>query len=95
MTQAIEPSSVPARADDVLATESQDVTVLMSMDTGKFVELNETAREVWELTDGQASVADIVERLSERFEVAPEKCRSDVTGLYARLCEEGLVVFAG
>lgn len=95
MSQAIEPTSVPSRADDVLATDSQDVTVLMSMDTGKFVELNETAREVWELTDGETSVADIVERLAERFEVSREKCRADVTGLYARLCEEGLVVFAG
>jgi len=94
MTQAIEPSAIPARAEDVLATQSQDVAVLMSMNTGKFIELNETARAIWELTDGSTPVADVVERLCEQFEVTREKCTGDVAGLYARMSDEGLIVFS-
>lgn len=93
MTQPPALTAIPARSDDVLATQSQDVTVLMSMDTGKFVELNETARAIWNLTDGTASIADIVGELAGRYEVTEEQCAADVIGVYARLGEEGLVVF--
>lgn len=94
MTAPLAPTAVPAKAEDVLATDSQDLTVLMSMDTGKFVELNATAREVWNLTDGRTSIAQVVERLGARFDVAPEECAADVVELYTRLREEGLVAFA-
>lgn len=95
MSKPPEPTAVPVRAEDVLATESQEVTVLMSMDTGKFVELNDSARAIWDLTDGETSVASVAERLVERFEVGRDQCLADVTRLYARLGEEGLVVFGG
>lgn len=93
MTHAIAPSAIPARAEDALATEMGDGIVLMSMDSGKFVELNDTAREVWNLADGATSVAAMVERLGEIFEVSPEQCRADVTALLATLREQGLIRF--
>ena len=92
MTRPLELTEVPARSEDVLATQSQDVTVLMSMDTGKFVELNDTARAVWELTDGQTSVEQMIDSLTGQFDVDRAKCTADVGALIARLRDEGLVV---
>ncbi len=93
MTKKVEAGAIAHRADDILAADSQDQAVLMSMDTGKFVELNETAREVWNLTDGEASVGHVISLLGERFEVEPDACRSEVTALYTRFRDEGLVIF--
>lgn len=94
MSKQIAPTSVPARCEDVLATESQGTAVLMSMDTGKFVELNETAREVWELTDGARSVAQVVATMVERFDVGQETCEAQVLALYSQMHDEGLVALA-
>lgn len=93
MGNQVDPTAVLACAEDVLATESQGVTVLMSMDSGKFVELNGSARAIWDLTDGKTSVAAVTDKLVEQFEVEREKCLDDVVCLYSRLAEEGLVVF--
>lgn len=92
MTEPVAASVVPAKADDVLATDSQDLAVLMSMDTGKFVELNETARAVWNLTDGRTSVEQVADLLVERFDVARSRCLAEVAELYTRMREAGLVV---
>ena len=70
-----------------------DGMVLMSMDSGKFVELNETAREVWNLADGATSVAAMVDRLGELFDVSADQCRAEVTALLATLRDQGLVHF--
>lgn len=94
MTEPLPPTAVPSKADGVLATDSHDLTVLMSMETGRFVELNATAREAWKLADGTVSIARIGEILAERFAVSPEQCASDVAELYAGLRDEGLVVIA-
>ena len=67
MTDKPAPDSVFAPADDVLMTESGGVTVLMSMDSGQFVELNDSGSAIWELTDGKRDLAAVAEALCERF----------------------------
>lgn len=91
MTTDIPGDRVFAQDDDVLMTESGGVTVLMSMDSGKFVELNGTGSAIWELTDGQRDVAEIAHALQGRFEVDPAECLDDVREFYARMRDEKLV----
>ena len=94
MNQTITSEKVPAKSEDVLATDMQDVAVLMSMDSGKFVELNETARAVWELVDGSTDVDGIVAAMCRQFEVSEDKCRASVTELLARMHGESLITLA-
>ena len=95
MSQQVDLDAVPQPVEDVLSTTSQGGSVLMSMDTGKFVELNDTARAIWDLTDGKASVAAVIAQLGEQFDVEPAQCRDEVLAAYARFRDENLVRFEG
>ncbi|RIV85636.1 PqqD family protein [Aurantiacibacter zhengii] len=91
MSEVISSRTVPLPAKDVLSTEVSGAAVLMSMDSGKFIELNETGRDIWKLTDGSTSVSQIVDTLQEQYDVAHDHCLAEVVALYRKLHEEGLV----
>jgi pyrroloquinoline quinone biosynthesis protein D len=57
------------------------------------VRLNETAAQVLELCDGERSLSEIAETLSQRYQGAD--VTSDVRELLDRMGEKGLVVDAG
>lgn len=70
-----------------------DLAVL-SLDTSVYYTLSGSARWIWELLLEPTSVADIVRRLCEQYEVEPEHCRDEVLALLEQLVAEGLVVVA-
>jgi pyrroloquinoline quinone biosynthesis protein D len=53
--------------------------------------LNRPAAVALALVDGNRTLAEIVEAVVERFEVAPEQARGDLHGLFERLEERGFV----
>jgi hypothetical protein len=53
--------------------------------------LNETGSFIWELLDGQRTVATLVDAVVEEFEVDRELAASDVARLVASLRDEGLL----
>ncbi|MHB8416994.1 MAG: PqqD family protein [Myxococcales bacterium] len=52
---------------------------------------NEVATEIWQLADGSRSVAQIVDRITEAFDVARPKAEQDVVEFVRLLDERGLV----
>lgn len=67
-----------------------DLAVLQ-LDTSVYYTLSGSARWIWEMLQEPTSVADIVGRLRERYEVEPERCRDEVLALLEQLVAEGLV----
>ncbi len=57
-----------ANTDWVLSEEDEDGGVLFHPDTGAVWVLNRTAMAIWNLLDGQRTVADVLMALHERFE---------------------------
>ena len=55
----------------------------------KAIHLNETAALVWELCDGQRSVAEIGTLLGDAFPDQTDEVRSDVAAVVDRLSTEG------
>ena len=53
--------------------------------------LNSAAAAALELVDGTHSMAEIVDAVVDRFDVAPERAREDLQALFARLSERGFV----
>lgn len=80
-----------APADDVLMSDAGDMKVLLSMDTGRFVELNETGRAIWELTDGERSVAEMIEALQGRYAIGDAACEREIIEFLSGLSAEKLV----
>jgi hypothetical protein len=76
---------------DVACAQVDDGAVLLHMGTKRYFSLNETGAEVWRLLEGDVSIDDIPQRLSERFDVAAAEARIAVAELIAALVAEELL----
>jgi pyrroloquinoline quinone biosynthesis protein D len=67
-----------------------DGGVMLLVPEGALV-LNSPAAVALELVDGKRTLAEIVDAVVERFDVAPERARNDLNGLFDRLTQRGFV----
>jgi hypothetical protein len=54
--------------------------------------LNETAARIWELLDGQHSLAEVHEQMIEEYDIDPLQARQDLLELVENLLEQGVLV---
>jgi Coenzyme PQQ synthesis protein D (PqqD) len=67
-----------------------DGSAMLLVPEGALV-LNRPAAVALELVDGKHTLAQIVEAVVEQFDVAPERARDDLSGLFDRLAERRFV----
>ena len=93
MTSITEGTTV-VRAENLLATDLDDETILMSIEQGAYYGMEQTARRIWELIATPHTVADLCRQLAEEYQVEPEVCRKDLLPFLEELRSEGLIVVA-
>ena len=77
--------------DVVLETAGRD-TLLYDPRTDSVHALNPTARQIWDLCDGQHTPADMAADLRSRFAAGPERdVEADVQETLALFAREGLI----
>lgn len=86
-----EMQQVFAYADDVMMAESGEMKILMSIDTGDFIELNKTGRAIWELVDGTRTLAQIAGFIQDKYSVPAPKCEAELKNFIAGLVFAKLV----
>ena len=82
----------PRRRTGVLAQEAQGQTVLLRLDDGSYYALDEVGAMIWELCDGERSLADVVAELCAEFEAPEETVAADVVEFVNDLRREQLLV---
>jgi hypothetical protein len=87
----IERSAVLRRTDDHVSAPLEEWLVMMDIDAGKYYMLDEIASVVWTRLAAPTSVADLVNELCSRYDVAPSRCEADVLPFLTELHEKGLV----
>lgn len=80
------------QADNWVGAEFEDSLVMLEIELGSYVGLNDTASAVWAAIERPATLADIVTYLRARFDVPAERCAASVTTTLDRFCEVGLAV---
>src|SRR5512139_2248742 len=80
------------RADDLLATDLDGETILMSIEQGAYYGMEKTARRIWELVEKPIKVADLCRQLAEEYQVDPVTCERDILAFLEELCSENLVI---
>jgi len=68
-----------------IAAKVGDDLVMMSVETGVYIGLNSVGARIWELIEAPAEVDELVARLTEEFDAAPDACRRDVEAFLADL----------
>jgi len=81
-----------ARANDLLATDLDDETILMSIEQSSYYGMEKTARRIWELVEKPIKVADLCSQMAEEYRVEPEVCERDIITFLEELFKEKLVI---
>ena len=63
-----------SRSDDWVGTEVDGSYVMVNIESGKYVALNETASALWQALETPRSDSDLVDYLRARFDVSAEAC---------------------
>ena len=76
-----------ARNDAILFSDVADGTTLMDIDSGEYFHYEAVGARIWDLIDGQRTVAEICTALQEEFEVDGATCQTDTLAFLSRLSE--------
>jgi hypothetical protein len=87
----IDRSAVLRRTDEHVSAPLDEWLVMMDIDAGKYYMLDDIASFVWTRLAAPTSVADLVDELCSRYDVAPSRCEADVLPFLTELHEKGLV----
>ncbi|MCA9461964.1 MAG: PqqD family protein [Nitrospira sp.] len=81
--------------EDVHCSILEGEAVLLNLDNGMYYSLNRVGTAIWELCDGQFTVSEILARICDRFDVAEEQAKQDLTVIASQLLEQHLLVKIG
>lgn len=79
------------RSEKALATPVDDELVMFDGESGKYYGLNEVATAIWERLAQPHTVDELVESLTNEFDVAPERCREELETFIPHLLKRGLI----
>ncbi len=94
------PSSILAPSDDVVSRVVDGELIIVPLDAGvgdadDLFTLNETGAAVWELLDGERSLAEVVDEVACRFDAPRSEVEADVLEFAADLLDRGFAVAEG
>lgn len=80
-----------APEDEVVSCSLAGEAALLSLRHNAYYGLDTVGAYVWELLKPGPSVAQVHQALLQRFEVEPERCRSDLLALLAEMAQADLI----
>lgn len=95
MTLSLPLSTAVMRTADIIATDMDGETVMMSIEHGEYYGLSEVGSFLWEQLAGPLSVEELCRRVIEEFDVDETTCRTDVSAFIAEMLEIGVLQRAG
>lgn len=72
-------------------TELDKGLVFLDIDSGDYLTLQATGRDIWERLDKPLEVETLLEQLSTSYGISPEQCATDTLPFLEQLLEAGLI----
>jgi formylmethanofuran dehydrogenase subunit C len=66
------------RSDDWVGSEIEDGYVMVNINTGKYVALNQTADAIWKALETPRTAHELCEMLQSQFDIAAPVCAQSV-----------------
>lgn len=89
--RSFSPEDMLYRTQEMLSTELDQETVLMSIDAGAYYGLAGPARSIWEKLKTPITFSALVDLLVKEYEVTPESCAADLQGFLSEMEQKGLL----
>jgi hypothetical protein len=84
--------SLPRQAPNVVSRQIDDEAVLVHPLQGKVRVLNAVGARVWELADGQRTVAEIAQTITTEYDVELPRAQADVLAFCGDLAQAGVLM---
>lgn len=78
------------RHPDMLSAEIGGEAVMMSIENGAYFGLNPVATRIWDLIEQPKAVSELVQSITEEFDVNNTQCEADVQEFVADMIKRGL-----
>ena len=78
-------------AQEMISTELDNETVLMSIEAGAYYGLEGPAQSIWKALETPLTFSDLVGQLTREYNVTPETCSADVEKFLLDMQKEGLL----
>lgn len=83
--------SYPCANQQVVGRQIQSEAILVHPQAGKIKVVNEVGALIWQLCDGQHSVAQMVEAVCQQFQVETGQAETDILQFLEALAQRGLI----
>ncbi len=84
-------AAVIAQGEGQVSTVVDGKAVLMSVDNGKYYNLDDIGTQIWALIETPTTVGAVCDQLTDEFEVERATCEADVLDLLKKLLENDLI----
>lgn len=85
-------TTVLSRRAGLMTTDMNGSTVMMDMKTGKYYNLGTVGCRIWELLEEPMTIAALVKKLTDEYDVSAAQCRADILPFLGTLLERGLLL---
>ncbi|MGD8535051.1 MAG: PqqD family protein [Candidatus Aminicenantes bacterium] len=66
--------------------------ILVKVDSGEVIHLNEVAAEIWRIIDGKRKISEIIDHIQKDFDVEREQSEKDTLEFIKSLSDINLVI---
>ena len=80
------------RDPEMLSSNMDGETVMMSLENSEYYGLNEIGTRIWELTEKKISVKNLIKILMDEYDVDENTCRTDVLEFLKELGKKKLIL---
>ena len=87
--------TVISQIEEIVASDIDGETVMMSIENGKYYGLDDIGSRIWELIERPVKVSDLIDTLLERFDVDRETCERDVLKFLNELNDDKVLKVEG
>jgi len=91
----LEPTDQFKISDEVLSQEVNGETVLLDLEGESYFGLNEVGTRIWQLLQTETTIEDILNTLTDEYDVSRIQLECDVGELLDKLADAGLVARLG
>jgi hypothetical protein len=86
---------IPEKTPDLIWRSLDDGTVIINPEQGDVKVLNNVGARVWELIDGQRSVGQIAQEITQDYEVSLDEANKDLQDYLKVMITQGLLQWHG
>jgi Coenzyme PQQ synthesis protein D (PqqD) len=90
-TSPIREATIVSRSPSVLATNVDGEVVIMSIEQGRYIGLDEIGSDIWKRIEPPCSFATLIEGLAADYEADRATIKADAGNLLLGMVEQGVV----